>query len=154
MATNPARVTDVLNELMLIHACSLPMYLRYAAPWIDEGEERETQALRHIIADQQRIVDRIGHTILDFEGDVESAEFPLVYTGYNDLSFDFLLPKLIEHQKRDVRAIQSCVEQLSHAPLARAVGEEALGMAKGHLETLEEVAEEVAQQAVREKQAR
>jgi len=72
-------------------------------------------------------------------GIVDNGEFPIYYTGYHDLSFDFLLNEIIKEQKEDLVQIEKVVEQLSLVPLARALAEETLGAAKGHLESLNEL---------------
>ena len=63
----------------------------------------------------------------------------MLYTAWHDVSFDFVLDKMIDKQRQDITAIEECVEQLTLAPLAKSVAEEALGAAKGHLESLEEL---------------
>jgi hypothetical protein len=133
---------EVLNRLMLLHRRSLPMYLNWAQPWSDRGDQQAQEALSHIVADQQYLVDRIATLILDNNGVIDPGEFPLVYTGYHDLSLDYLLQKMIAHQKQDIEDIEECVDMLRLAPMAKSVAEESLGAAKGHLESLEELVQE------------
>lgn len=128
----------VLNRLSVIHSRSLPIYLSYAAPWAAESNGA-ADTLNAIVADQLRIADRIGEMILDSNGEVDPGAFPMRYTSLHDLSLNFLLNKLIEQQMRDILAIEQCSSQLATAPLAKAVAEEALGAAKGHLESLKEL---------------
>jgi hypothetical protein len=49
------------------------------------------------------------------------------------LSLSYLVPIVIEHQKRDIAAIEDCARRLPEEPIAQ----EALGAAKAHLEALE-----------------
>jgi hypothetical protein len=130
---------SVLNRLIAIHNRSLAMYLGYASPSWHRGDERARETLDQIVASQKATVDRIGEMILDLGGVVAGSGFPLAFSGYHDLSFDFLLTKLIDHQRRDISAIEDCVRALAMAPMARAVAEETLGAAKAHLEMLQEV---------------
>ncbi len=130
---------EVLNRLLVIHRRSLPMYLSWAQPWADRGDRKAQDALSHVAADQQYLVDRIATLILDNGGVVTPGEFPLIFTGYHDLSMGYLLPKVIALQKEDVAAIEECVDMLRLAPMIKAVAEESLGAAKGHLESLEEL---------------
>ena len=136
----PVDTNDVLNRLSVIHNRSLPMYLSYASPSWRWGDDTARQTLQHIVADQKEYVDRIGSMIMDNDGVVRSGEFPMTFTGLHDLSFDFLLGKLIEHQKRDIAAIEACVLDLNRNPMAKALAEESLGAAKAHLQSLEELA--------------
>ena len=136
---NAVNSIDVLNRLVVIHHRSLAVYLSYASPTWHRGDERAKDVLRLISADQQQTVDRLGEMIVELNGIVQFGGFPMTFTSYHDLSFGFLLDKLIEHQKRDVATIRQCVSQLESAPVAKAVAEEALGAAKGHLDSLEEL---------------
>jgi hypothetical protein len=129
----------VLNKLLAIHARSLPMYLGYAAPWWHEGDEAARETLAHVVADQKELIERIGRMIVASEGAMAPGEFPMEFTGYNDLSMDYLVGKMIEHQQRDIASIERCVAQLAHDPMAKALSEESLGAAKGYLDSLREL---------------
>ena len=135
-AVNPI---DVLNRLLVVHHRSLPMYLSYASPTWVRGDDRAREVLQTIAADHQQIVDRLGEMIVDSDGAVQFGGFPTRFTAYHDLSFDFLLNKLIEHQQRDVATIEESVAQLASAPLAQSLAQEASEMAKRHLGLLEEL---------------
>ena len=135
-AVNPM---DVLNRLMVVHHRSLPMYLSYASPTWVRGDDRAREVLQTIATDQQQMVDRLGEMIVEGDGAVQFGGFPMRFTAYHDLSFDYLLTKLIEHQQRDVATIEESVAQLERAPLAQSVAQEALEMAKRHLGLLEQL---------------
>jgi len=132
---------NVLNRLVVIHHRSLPVYLSYASPTWRRGDERARETLAVIADDARDMVDRLGEMIMDEGGTVEYGAFPMRFTALHDLSFDYLLDRLIDYQQRTITVIESCVAELLHAPLARALAEEALGAAKGHLESLEELRE-------------
>ena len=135
---------QILNRLSVIHNRSLPMYLRYAVPWVRDANDDAGATLRDIAEDQQEYVDRIGELILESNGKVEMGEFPMLYTGYHDLSIDFLLPIIIREQEAAVPQIQACADALRLHPIARGIAEEALGAAKSHLDTLRELETAVA----------
>jgi len=135
-AVNPV---DVLNRLLVLHHRSLVAYLSYASPAWHRGDERVQETLKTIAADQRQFVDRMSELIVDEDGAVQFGSFPMSFTGYHDLSFDFLLDRLLEHQRRDLVTIQECVSLLDSVPLAKALAQETLGAAKGHLESLEEI---------------
>jgi hypothetical protein len=141
---NQSKTIDALNRLYVLHNRSLPLYLRDAGPWEREGDERAKETLAHIIEDHLASVDRLGAMILDRDGAVEHGRFPMEFTGWHDLSFDFILRRLIDVQRLAIGAIESCVRQLDHDPEAKAVAEEILGQAKGHLESLQELTREPA----------
>jgi hypothetical protein len=136
-----------LNRLLAIHNRSLAQYLHYASPTWHRGDERARATLDVIASDQQSVADRFGEMIIELGGTVFPGSFPMHYTGYHDLSFDFLLTKLIEYQRRAIATIQQCIPKLAQNPMAKAFAEEALGAAKGHLESLLELSQPTASAA-------
>lgn len=136
----PALATnDILNRVLIVHNRSLPMYLHDALPWMRHGEHGALETLRQIVRDQKQVVERIGSMILDNNGVFEQGEYPLPFTGYHDVAFDWVLNLMIERQQKTITYLQQCADQLSLAPMSKAVVEETVGMAKGHLEMLQEL---------------
>jgi hypothetical protein len=123
-----------LNRLLQIHYRSLPMYLASARPWVAPGQENAAEALDLVVADEKRMVEKITQELLAAGADIDVGEFPMTYTDLHDLSVEYLLKEVVESQRHDVAAIEDCVVALRGEPLAQ----EALGAAKGHLESLEE----------------
>ena len=85
------------------------------------------------------MVDRIGAMIVELQGVIRYGEFPRRFADWHDLSLDFILGKLIVMQQLDIDRIAKCVEWLDDSPRAKAIAQEALGEAKAHLESLEEL---------------
>jgi hypothetical protein len=131
------RKFDLLNRLLAIGYRSFPMYLTDAAPWTHEGDEKATEVLENIVADQKGMVQRIGEFILDSGWRVETGEYPMEFTDTHFLSLDFLLKELVRYQRGDVAAIERIVSQLGDDRVARELAEETLGMERAHLEALE-----------------
>ena len=131
---------DILNRLIVLHNRSLPMYLRDAVPWWSDRNGQAADLLEHITTDQMELVDRLGKMVIDGGEDVDNGEFPMVFTGLHDLSFDYLLEQMIGYQRRTVVAIEKCVEQLPENRMSRPLAQEALGTAKAHLDSLCEMA--------------
>ncbi|QDU28476.1 hypothetical protein ETAA8_35770 [Anatilimnocola aggregata] len=134
---------EILNDLLTMHSKSLAMYLSYAKPWALAAHPKARAVLEHMVEDQARTVDRLAAIILE-SGPVDNGEFPIFFTGWHDLSVDFLVGKLIERQKRSIAVINNMIGKLAFAPYAQAVAKEVLGEAKGHLENLQEVATDLA----------
>ena len=130
---------DLLNRLLVVHGRSLAIYLTSAAPWVGQGRKEAVEVLRAMAADQQQTVDRIGELIVDEGGRLNFGGFPMEFTCYHDLSIDFLVTKLIELQQADVHQIENVVAETESGSTMRAIAEEALGAAKGHLQSLREV---------------
>ena len=134
-------IARILNRLLVLHQRSLPMFVTYASPWAEARDAEALEALRHLVEDQQRLAGQITDYMFERRWRVDSGEFPLEFTGLHDVSLEYLWPKLIESQQRNIREIQTCISGLGSDPYARALAEESLGSAKGHLETLEEIAQ-------------
>ncbi len=132
----------LLNQLLAIVSRSFPQYLQFSRPYVPEGREDVTETLASMVADQDGIAQRIGQMILDGDSLPRSGEFPIEYTDTHDLNIDFLVNMTIAYQRQDISAISDLAEQLQLAPAAKSLAEETLGMAKGHLESLREIASE------------
>jgi hypothetical protein len=130
---------EILNRLLIIHHRSLAMYLGYAPPWHAYGQLEAAKVLGRIEADNRRMVDRIGRMILDLHGTVSYGEFPMLFTAWHDVSFEFLLKVLIDRQTRQVAVIEKYADALRFTPMAHALALEALGEAKAHLDMLLEL---------------
>jgi len=127
---------DILNRLLAIHYRSLPMYLSYAPPWKAYGQEEAGKVLERIVGNQKRMVDRLGQAILDNGGLISYGEFPMRFTAYHDISFEFLLTMLIERQQKETAVLEKYVDQLRLSPIHHALAQEALGESKAHLDML------------------
>ena len=136
---NSTNTLQVLNRLYAIHSCSLPSYLRFARPFGLRNSDQTKQTLDQIADAHAETTDKIGSLILQMNGEIAGGEYPMVFTGWHDLSIRFLIGKVVEYQQRDIAAIEGCVAQLSAAPAAKALAEECLGSAKGQLELLAEL---------------
>ncbi len=136
---NATETNSTLNRLRIIHTRSFAAYVHYAAPWIRKGFHGAADVLEIMGSEVQRIADHLGEMILANGGEIIAGEFPIEFTGLHDLSVDYLLGVIIDHQEKDIAAIQECVNQLDANPFGQALAEKALGAAKGHLDSLQEL---------------
>ena len=143
LAMNSEVILGTLNRLLAIHCQSVPIYLSYTSPWANQANGDTQDVLNDLVADQRLVIDRIARLIDRLGGNPDRGHRRDL-TPLNDLSLDFLLHRVIQYQKEDIAEIESCVERLRDDAEAQALAQEALGMAKGHLESLEEVARELA----------
>jgi hypothetical protein len=130
---------DILNRLLAIEYRSLPMYLLWACPHRTAGDEQAWKTIQSIVDDQKAMSTRIAELIADRSWRVDLGDFPITFTGSHDLDLDYLVRRLVDWQKGTVASIQECYTALADDPVAQAVADEALGEAKGHLESLEEI---------------
>jgi hypothetical protein len=84
--------------------------------------------------------ERVCDLVQQLEGRVDLGSFPMQFASLHDLGLKYLVARAIEYQRRDIHVIEKCVDGLRLVPAARSLAEETLGMAKGHLESLEEIA--------------
>jgi hypothetical protein len=130
----------VLNRVLAILERSFTQYLRYARPYVPPGREDIEQSLTEIVAGQDSLAERVTQMISEAGGLPDNGRFPIDYTDSHDLSIDYLIREAIDGQRQDIADLSQCVDALRHAPSAQSLASEALGLAKGNLETLEELA--------------
>ncbi len=134
-----ANTIDVLNRLLAIHQSSFLKYLTYARPFMRGADESVAESLSQMVDDQQAISGRIVDAIGVAGGRIASGEFPMEFTSQHDLAIEYLLGRAAEYQRSDIEAIRACVADLALVPAAKPLAEEALGLARGHLKSLEEL---------------
>ena len=130
---------DVLNRVLVILQRSFPQYLRYARPYIPPGRENVMDTIHEIVMGQDLLAERLSQSVFESGGRPDPGDFPIEFTDTHDLAIDFLIQESIAYQKQDLAELEQCVEALRMAPAAQSLASEALGMAKGHLESLEEL---------------
>jgi hypothetical protein len=130
---------DVLNRVLVLLQKSFPQYLKFAKPYIPSGRETVSKTTDDIVACQNRLAESIALFISESGGLPDHGRFPIEFTDTHDLDIDFLIREATGYQKEDIANLADCVERLRQAPAAQALASEALGMAKGHLESLEEL---------------
>lgn len=136
---SPDQTIFVLNQLVGLHSRSLASYLSYASPTWHRGDEKAKSVLSLMTEQQSEMSDRFGELIVANGEAADPGGYPMFYTGFHDLSFEFLLDKLLSEQQHTVEALEDAVGQLAPDPRAYELAQEALGMAKGHLDSLTEL---------------
>jgi len=139
VATTPD-THNTLNRVLAILERSFLNYLCYARPYVPPGREQVMRSIEQMVAAQDALAKRVAEYILASGGRPDPGDFPIEFTDTHDLSIDFLIQQAIVYQKQDITDLQQCVEALRSALTAQTLATEALGMAKGHLETLQEIA--------------
>ena len=115
----------------------------YSRPYIPPGDSHVWDTIKRVVDDQSQLIQRYYQLLDDADLIAEPGEFPMEFTDSHDLNIDYLLRAAIGYQQQDVQEIEECVRRLDVAPAAKALSEETLGMAKGHLELLQEALEEL-----------
>lgn len=136
---NQATTATQLNRLLALAGCSFPQYLQFSRPYIPPGRSDFVDTLDAIAEDQVVLGDRITQMLIDADASIRTGDFPMEFTDMHDLGIEFLVNAAIAYQEQDVDTSEDIVEKLQASPAAKSLAEEALGMAKGHLESLREL---------------
>ena len=134
---------ELLNRLLAIESRSFPQYLQYSRPHVPPGRTDLMEAIDAIVTDQNGLADRVSQMLIESHLPLRTGEFSMEFTDLHDLDISFLIGPAIDYQKQHIEDLNILVEESQMAPAVKSLAEEALGMAKGHLDTLQElVAEE------------
>jgi hypothetical protein len=133
-------VADVLNQLMHLLCRGLPNYVVEINPWTRLGCQSLRDALTNLVDDRRLFAERTVQVIMDRGGNPDPGQFPLEYTGLNDVSIEYLAQELINSLHLDIEILQELSTQLATIPELYAFTEEILGNTIGHAEILEKVA--------------
>ena len=131
-------VLGALNHLMAIQCYSLVNYLSEALPWTHPGSEKLVAAIRSIADDHEHYARRLADAIEDRNGCVAMGSFPMAFLSLNDLALDYLLVRLIEHQRSNIQAAEKSVTELVEDSHAWNLASEVLGSDRAHLDNLKE----------------
>jgi hypothetical protein len=134
---------EFLNRLMQMHRRSLPMYLADATPWSASKRDAGQPLLASISADQSEIVDEIAELIQNRRGVVDRGSFPTEFADLNDLSLDYLIRQVAKKQVTQVAALQQATQSLANDQEALELCQRALGIARAHLDSLNEYIRDV-----------
>ncbi|MGV3607560.1 MAG: hypothetical protein ACO1RA_14225 [Planctomycetaceae bacterium] len=144
---NSVSTNDVLNRILVLHSRSLAVYLTYAPPWQMVGLTEAMTVIKQVADDHQRTVDRLAAIILENGGTVDHGEFPMSFTSLHDLSAAYLVNLAIERQQKVISAVEKLADMLALSPFAQATAREVVGEAKGHLQNLQELQQQLNQPA-------
>jgi hypothetical protein len=129
----------LLNHLLAIITRSFPQYLQFSRPYVPPGRSDLVEAVHSIVVDQNGLADRISQMLIDSHSPLRSGEFPMEFTDLHDLEIGFLIGLAFDYQRQDIKKIEELVEQAQMAPAVKSLTEEALGLTKGHLDSLQEM---------------
>lgn len=132
------KVIEVLNRLLADQRFSLINYLNDARPWTHRGNEALLEAMHQIVEHHEYYAQRLADAIAERDGIVNSGTFPMSFPSLNDLALDYLLGRLLEDQRSNIRAHESCVAELRDDPQASSLASEVLGSDRAQLELLME----------------
>ena len=113
---NPELSVKVLNRLFAMLDCSLARYLSYARPWARRPYMLLDALARRLSYEHEAFAGSIARLIAARRGAVDSCVFPMDFTHYNDLSLEYLAPKLLEHQRALIGLADECARSWLTTP--------------------------------------
>lgn len=131
---------SALHELLALTRGSFPHYLHFAHPYLTTGDQQCLRTLDDIVADQEVLAQRVVEQLERRGKLVPSVEFPMTFTDSHDLALGYLIERAIRYQRQDLAALHRLSDSLDCHPSIRSLVLEAKGMARAHLEALEECA--------------
>jgi hypothetical protein len=77
--------------------------------------------VRRLSYEHETFASSVASLISDRRGAVRSSVFPMEFTSYNDLSLEYLAPKLLDDERALIATADACAELLKDDPEARRV---------------------------------
>ncbi|MGI9457641.1 MAG: hypothetical protein ACR2NU_13840 [Aeoliella sp.] len=127
-----------LDKLLTLLSRSFPQYLQHSRPYVPAGRDDVQLVFDDIVEDQTLLAERAIDQLSVLGAVPTGGEFPMEFTDTHDLSIDFLVEQAIQYHQQDIQTLRELSQALKLAPSAKAIVDEALGMAQGHLESLQE----------------
>ena len=118
---NHKNSVPILNELFAKLDCSLARHLSYARPWVRRPNMLLDALVRRLSYEHEIFASNIARLIYDRRGAVRSCVFPMGFTSYNDLSLEYLAPKVLDHERALIVTAEECADRLKDDPEARRV---------------------------------
>lgn len=115
----PERSVEILNQLVGMLDCSLARYLSYAQPWARRPYMLLDALARRLSHEHESFAACIAQLIVARRGIISRRQFPMDFTYYNDLSLEYLAPRLLEHQRALIVSAEQCAGELTHDPEAQ-----------------------------------
>ncbi len=134
--TRSSETLPAIIRLLQILSCSLAQYVAQARPWASPEQEKALRAVNDLAADQRHYAKRTAELLAVRGARPDRGTFPLEWMSLNDAGLSFAMPRVLEHHRRDIAAIERIVELLNTDREARDLALEVLGNAKAHAELL------------------
>ena len=109
-------VVSVLNRLLHTLSRSLALYVEEIRPWSLAGRESVWTAIERLAADSRMYSQRVAEAIIEHGGQPNPGPYPLEFATLNDVGLEFLLRAIIDHLKRDEKAISKWASELAACP--------------------------------------
>jgi hypothetical protein len=135
-----AHSQHVLQDLLRRESRSVLIYVAEAYPWTTWAEEKTLADLQRLIAAEREAVACLGRFLVRCRIPLPYLPpYPAHFTTINFLALDYLLPRLIEQERRSIADLERDLAAIKD-PAAHAEVEKLLALKRRHLPRLEELA--------------
>jgi hypothetical protein len=135
-----AHSQQVLQDLLRRESRSVLTYVAEAYPWTTWAEEKTLADLQQLIAAEREAVACLGRFLVRQRIPLPYLPpYPAHFTTINFLALDFLLPRLIDYERRSLADLERDRAMLKD-PTAQAEVDKLLALKRRHLPRLQELA--------------
>jgi hypothetical protein len=135
-----AQAQRVLQDILRRESRSVLTYVAEAYPWTRWAEEKSLTDLQQIIAAEREAVACLGRFLVRQRIPLPYLPpYPSHFTTINFLALDFLLPRLIDYERRSLADLERDRAMLKD-PTAQAEVDKLLALKRRHLPRLQELA--------------
>lgn len=127
----------LLQDILRRESRSVLLYVDEAYPWTTANEQKALTELRRLICAERQAVISLGQFLLRQRISLPYLPpFPMHFTTINFLALDYVLPHLIDHERRSIAELEHELPALTN-PAARAEIEKLLAIKRRNLPQLE-----------------
>lgn len=130
----------LLQDILCRESRSVLMYVAEAYPWTTSAHTKELSDLQQLIASERDALTCLGRFLVRQRIDLPYLpSFPSHFTTINFLALDFILPRLIEHERQSLSELERDLNAVKDQA-ARTELEKLLALKHRHLPQLEKLA--------------
>ena len=136
---NTSQHLSALRRLFYLQCFSLPRFVASASPHVVARDKHLLTIIESVASRQEQMASRVADAILEREGRLPRATFPLHYTGLHNLEMTYLLTRILEEQRAVVGVHNTAASTLADDEDAQHLARELLGLETSHLLLFEEL---------------
>jgi hypothetical protein len=130
----------LLQEIVRRESRSVLIYVGAAFPWTTSRGEETLVRLRRLIADEGRAIAALGQYLVRRHlPPPYTASYPSSFTTINFLALDYVLPRLVEDERRSLTDLERDLPRITDAE-ARAEVDKLAAVKRRHLAELQALA--------------
>jgi hypothetical protein len=134
-----ARTEATLQEIVRREYRSLLQYVGESFPWATADKSEALDRLHRLVVEEQAAAGEVARFLQRRHVTVPPlAPYPMDFTSLAFVSLDYLLPRLIEHQRRNIAQLERDLRDLTEAD-ARGVVQKLLETKRSHRKVLDEL---------------